>query len=163
ALTGMRLPLLTAIAAPAAGTARAQIEGADTLAGADPAAVREWLYAHARVRPALQALASAFDVAEALDTGATLDLRATQLGADAAPGWIGTDPAPPEGSVDIVVQRGFAGALPAEVAGLAVDAWTERSPAATRVTGVAFHYDEPDATPPQAILVAVPPDLTDGR
>ena len=152
ALTGMRVPLLTTVPAGA---------DLDDPGLADAATVREWLYAHARVRPALEALVGAFDVAETLGTGAALDLHAAQLGA--AAGWLGSDPSPPEGSVGIVVQRAFTGALPAAVTGLAVDAWTQRAPSASRVTGVAFHYDEPDATPPQAVLIAVAPDLTDGR
>ena len=28
-----------------------------------------------------------------------------------------------------------------------------------KTTGIAFHYDQPDASPPQAVLVAVPPRL----
>jgi hypothetical protein len=44
-----------------------------------------------------------------------------------------------------------------------VDAWVHTIPAATHATGLAFHYDEPDATPPQSILVAVAPDIRPER
>jgi translation elongation factor EF-G len=38
-----------------------------------------------------------------------------------------------------------------------LDQWTEVIPAPTEQTGVAFHYDDPSAEAPQAILLAVPP------
>jgi hypothetical protein len=45
------------------------------------------------------------------------------------------------------------------LAGLVVDEWTDRVPSPTGTAGVAFHFDEPGARAPQAILVAVPPVL----
>jgi hypothetical protein len=42
---------------------------------------------------------------------------------------------------------------------LLVDEWSESVPYHEEVTGVALHYDQPDATAPQAILLAVPPTL----
>jgi hypothetical protein len=62
-----------------------------------------------------------------------------------------------------VVARGYRGAAPARCAGLAVDSWTHHLPAAGHATGVAFDYDRPNATAPQAILVAVAPDLRAGH
>ena len=53
-----------------------------------------------------------------------------------------------------------AGSLPADgVAGpaLLIDQWTELVPSATETTGVAINYDQPDSTPPQCVLVCVPP------
>ncbi len=46
-----------------------------------------------------------------------------------------------------------------EIAGLKLDEFTEVLPAQERTTGLAFHYDQPNAAAPQAILVAVPPVL----
>src|SRR5262249_39195858 len=48
----------------------------------------------------------------------------------------------------------------APVAGLLIDEWTERVPAAIATTGLAFHYDEPEARAPQAILIAVAPNVS---
>jgi len=45
-------------------------------------------------------------------------------------------------------------------AGIVVDSWTETIPAREQATGIAFHYNRPDAMPPQAILLAVPPVVT---
>jgi hypothetical protein len=42
--------------------------------------------------------------------------------------------------------------------GLVVDEWTELIPNDEETIGVAFHYDEPNAEPPQAILLALHPE-----
>ena len=46
------------------------------------------------------------------------------------------------------------------LAGLLVDEWVEVVPNTTETTGIAFQYDQPNAAPPQTILIAVPPDVT---
>jgi hypothetical protein len=47
------------------------------------------------------------------------------------------------------------------IAGLFVDGWTETIPGREETTGLAFHHDAPGARAPQAILLAVPPAVTD--
>jgi len=42
-----------------------------------------------------------------------------------------------------------------EVAGLMIDHWVERIPYRRQTAALAFSYDQPDAEPPQAILVGV--------
>lgn len=44
--------------------------------------------------------------------------------------------------------------------GLLVDDWTEIIPTSSEVTGVAFNYDRPNASPPQTLLLAVTPKVT---
>ena len=44
---------------------------------------------------------------------------------------------------------------PFVVAALLVDEWSETIPAAEETTGIAFHYDAPNAEPPQTVLLAV--------
>jgi hypothetical protein len=39
-----------------------------------------------------------------------------------------------------------------------IDEWVEVVPNAVETTGLVFQYDQPDSAPPQAILLAVPPD-----
>jgi hypothetical protein len=41
-----------------------------------------------------------------------------------------------------------------------LDSWGETIPASRHVTTAAFHFDAPASRPPQAILLAVPPDLS---
>jgi hypothetical protein len=163
ALCGSRQPGLVALATPSDATLRNDLGGGPVrLQGAAPDALRAWLHDHARVRPACAALQSAHELAEALGCPARLDLRATQLPAGAER-WIEDDPAPAPSSTGIVVARGYAGDVPETITGLAVDVWTSTLPDPTHHTGLAFHYREADATPPQAILVAVAPDLRPDR
>jgi hypothetical protein len=42
--------------------------------------------------------------------------------------------------------------------GLLLDEWSEIIPSRDETTGIAFHYDRPNSEPPQAMLLAVPPD-----
>ena len=62
-------------------------------------------------------------------------------------------------------------AADAPICGWLVDAWTERIPgltafsaatasARTELAGLSFHYNQPDARAPHAVLIAVPPDLS---
>jgi hypothetical protein len=44
--------------------------------------------------------------------------------------------------------------------GLVVDEWTEVIPAKDQTTGIAFHFDQPNTEPPQALLLATPPAFT---
>ena len=46
----------------------------------------------------------------------------------------------------------------AGIAGLMLDDWVEVVPSAQQITGVTFHFDDPIARAPQAILLAVRPD-----
>jgi hypothetical protein len=48
------------------------------------------------------------------------------------------------------------------IARLLVDSWSEVAPVPQITTGVTFNYDEPKAQPPQALLLAVPPDPARG-
>ncbi len=166
-LCSMRLPVLAAFAPPA--DPRFAQDMADTparLADAAPARIRVWLQARARVRPAVDAFLSLYDTSETLvPAGARLGLRATQTpDGQATPlTWVGTQAAPPPGGLSLVVQRAFAGAPPAQIAGLFVDAWNEVVPVTRHAPALAFHYDQPDSTPPQTLIVCVAPDTTSGR
>ena len=44
--------------------------------------------------------------------------------------------------------------------GLVIDEWTEIIPNLEETTGIAFNYDQPDATAPQSLLLAVTPKVT---
>ncbi|MFP8907536.1 hypothetical protein [Streptomyces atacamensis] len=50
--------------------------------------------------------------------------------------------------------------LTGRLRGLIVDEWTEVVPRDRQTTGFALHIDAPDAAPPQAVLLAVPPDAS---
>ena len=45
------------------------------------------------------------------------------------------------------------------LAGLLIDEWVEVVPSTTETTGIALQYDQPNAAPPQTILLALPPPI----
>jgi hypothetical protein len=164
ALAGVRLPILVPVPRPQDDIILADLGAAPSrIPGTEPERLREWLDDHARVRPAVEAMAASYSLAEGSDAVARLDLRVTQLPTAGPRPWSGTDPAPPAGALDVVAVRGYPAAVPAMLSGAAVDAWTRMVPDQTHRTGVAFHFDEPDAEPPQVLLVAVAPDTRPGH
>ncbi|MBC8086844.1 MAG: hypothetical protein H7Z40_06230 [Phycisphaerae bacterium] len=48
----------------------------------------------------------------------------------------------------------------AKQGGLLIDDWTEIIPTKDEITGIAFNYNQPNAMPPQALLLAVTPKVT---
>lgn len=129
------------------------------LAG-DELAPAGWLLRAGLVRDGAERLGRAFTVAETLTgaAGAT-DLAVVQLPHVAGERWIGldlADDAIPGASVSIVVHGGSALVPNAPMAGLLVDEWLEVIPRGGETTGVAFHFDQPDAVAPNCIALAVP-------
>ena len=125
--------------------------------------VDEWLHGVACVRP----LVHNFEIVRAM-ADATLDepLRCAPLQMPHAAGdsWLGVqyppDVAVLHDTVAIVqhLPQGFAAAGPQ--CGLLVDEWVETVPAREEVTGLTFNFDAPDSAPPQALLLAVTPEIT---
>ncbi|MER8186917.1 hypothetical protein [Kitasatospora sp. NPDC094015] len=134
----------------------------------------DWLLEMERVRPGTRALGDALTAAEVLAGTPPCGTTVTQL----PPGqrWIALGPAPvPSRSRPAArhsaLLRTDGAPDPDHVAGLLVDSWTETVPeplpagggsAVEELGGLAFHYDQPDARAPQALLVAVPPDQLRG-
>ncbi len=54
----------------------------------------------------------------------------------------------------------IAGSSGSRTCGLLIDEWIEVIPQKEETTGVTFNYDQPDAEPPQSMLLAVPPEET---
>jgi hypothetical protein len=67
----------------------------------------------------------------------------------------------PAGRVSLMLHRPATPAADADWAGLLLDEWTELIPNAREDAGVVFHFDSPGAEAPQAVLIAVPPPLTE--
>ena len=127
---------------------------------ADAFAVEEWIHSVARVRPAVADVVWAMAVSEW--TGVSMDdPLVIQLPRQPGTPWIGgdfTNPLPEGGWLSVLALSsapGFSGLQ----CGLVLDEWTENIPEGKATTGVSFHFNRPNATAPQALLLAVPPVL----
>jgi hypothetical protein len=139
----------------------ASVADAVSLRGEDTLAAYTWLQRMGRVRPGLAKLELPLREAEVLGTGETLRLSIAQVPHAAGQRWIGLEAAPgvaiPDGCAGLVLQTPSSLDFAKPMAGLLVDEWVEIVPSRTETTGIAFQYDPPDASAPQAILLAVPP------
>lgn len=156
AMFGRSFVILPLIEAPAPSWADAVAAAARPgFLDGDPAAPVAWLQRVAPARPPIERYLQAVARAGRL--------IAVQL--PPAAQWVGLplgDGAEPPATATSILVDGVAGpadlAAPA-VAGLVVDEWTDVIPARTTPAGVAFHFDEPGARAPNAVLLAVPPAL----
>jgi hypothetical protein len=125
---------------------------------ADDLAVEEWLHSLARVRPAVADVT--WSMAVSTWVGKPIpDPKVIQLPRLAGLPWIGGEfGAPlPEGDYLAVVALSSAAGFSGLQCGLVLDEWTENVPSDQGTTGVSFHFNRPNATAPQALLLAVPP------
>ncbi|CAN5158403.1 hypothetical protein BH23BAC1_BH23BAC1_26950 [soil metagenome] len=129
----------------------------------------EWLHSVSHVRPALLTLETLRTIAEA--NGQELSIKPVQLPYRAKDSWLAVEyPA-----IDELTNEPFqilrdtlsimaVGNAPfntgVKQSGFLVDEWTEVIPENKEITGISFHYNQPNATPPQAILLAVTPEQT---
>jgi hypothetical protein len=129
----------------------------------DPFAANTWFLRMARVRDGVARLNDALTYAEALGTGEKLNLTVAQLPYSAEDRWVGLPLTPgqglPGGKLSLVVQSTAPVDVRRPLAGLLIDEWVEVVPNATEITGIALQYDQPNAAPPQTILIAVPPEI----
>jgi hypothetical protein len=131
---------------------------------AGPDATIPWFQSIARVRDGAARLNEVLLYAETIGAADTLDFQVAQLPlpeSETEPDrWVAlvTDDLK-GGKMSLVVHAPLAFDPEKSLAGLLIDAWNEVVPNQTETTAVAFHYDAPSAQAPQAILLAVPPDL----
>lgn len=120
----------------------------------------DWLHGMARVRDKLHHLENVVLLSGALPGAGAPTLVPLQLPHEDGQPWLAFE-IPPDTAITserllyTAVHRGpFDPTQP--LCGLVVDEWTEVLPAREQTTGVAFHYDRPNAEPPQAWLLALP-------
>ncbi|MDF0645213.1 MAG: hypothetical protein P0111_14375 [Nitrospira sp.] len=131
-----------------------------------PLPVDEWLHGVARVREKMfhlentVVLNGAFGLTEPI-------LRPLQLPFHAGENWLALEFDPGNGANTLETERLLYTAHYSEVfqpdifqCGLLVDEWTEVIPQQEEVTGLAFHFDRPNAEPPQVWLLATPAAFT---
>jgi hypothetical protein len=94
--------------------------------------------------------------------GPAMSLEVAQLPHQPGERWVGLPfpggPRPGHGRVSLVMHRPAAPSATGTWSGLLVDEWSEVIPNEAELTGIAYHYDDPGAEAPQALLIAVPPD-----
>jgi len=154
------LPLFTLDGAADASWLDTRFGRSAELTGGDPLAATTWLQRAGRVRDGARRFSDALTYAEALGWRDTMRLEVAQLPARAGDRWVALplEGEPPVGRVS------FAASLPLGTpvigqafCGLLIDEWAEILPSAEESTAVAFHFDAPGASAPQAIILAVPP------
>lgn len=151
-----------------AAAATQAFDPARQLEGSEPLAAVTWLQQISQVREGVNRFHTALAYAEALNSGASLTLRVGQLPYAAGDRWAAlptttANPTIQPGRLSLVAHlpAGFQFSQP--LVGLLVDEWVEMIPGRTEIAGVAFHFDQPNAQPPQSLLLAVPPDIRASR
>ena len=160
---GEAFVILPRFTAPNAAELGQALAASEQLQAGDPSASVTWFQRTARVRDGVGRLNQALSYAEALGTGERLELTIAQLPYAADDRWVGLPledgQTVPGGRLSLAVQSTAAIDVHQPLAGVLVDEWLEVVPNATEITGLSLQYDQPDAAPPQAILIATPPDL----
>ncbi|HYV04706.1 MAG TPA: hypothetical protein VFB82_08980, partial [Blastocatellia bacterium] len=133
--------------------------------------VDEWLQGLARVRKPLHKWEIVRTLADAL-SDVTLSVLPVQIPYRANDSWLAVefpatdpgDPAKPFGvsrdTLSIAAHGNTAFQPGLKQSGVMIDDWTEGIPTETETTGIAFRYNQPNAAPPQALLLAVTPEET---
>jgi hypothetical protein len=138
--------------------------------------VEEWLQGLARVRRPLHRWEIVRTLADALND-TRLELSPVQVPYRANDSWLAvelpkidpnnTDPDDPEkkfgisrDTLSIAAHGASAFQVGARQSGLLIDDWTEEIPTASETTGISFRFNQPNAMPPQTLLLAVTPEET---
>ena len=138
--------------------------------------VEEWLQGLGRVRPQLHRWEIVRTLADALND-VSLDLRPAQVPFRVNDSWLAvefpkndpnnTDPEEPEkpfgisrDTLSIVAQGDSAFQTGRRQSGVLLDDWTEEIPTAEETTGISFRFNQPNASPPQTLLLVVTPEQT---
>ena len=133
--------------------------------------VEEWLQGLARVRPQLHGWEMVRTLADALND-VSLSHRPVQVPYRAQDAWLAVafpekdpnDPGKPFGisrdTLSIAAHGSAAFQAGLRQSGLLLDDWTEEIPTTHEITGISFRFNQPNAAPPQALLLAVTPEET---
>lgn len=139
--------------------------------------VEEWLQGLSRVRRAINRWETVRMLADALND-VRLEVLPVQVPYRAKDSWLAVefpefDPNPPSDpseppkkfgisrdTLSIVAHGKTAFQAGTKQSGVLIDDWTEEIPTDQETTGIAFRYNQPNATPPQALLLVVTPDET---
>ena len=132
--------------------------------------VDEWLQGLARVRPRIHTWETVRTLADAL-SDTVLEMSPVQVPHRDQDSWLAVEfPAddPLDASKPFGISRdtlsitahGSAAFQIGVQRGLLLDEWTEEIPSSGENTGIAFRFNQPNAVPPQTLLLAVTPEET---
>jgi hypothetical protein len=156
--------VLSRFTAPSQAAVQSAFALSTQLVSTDAQAPARWLRQLTYVRPGASRLDAALSSAQALASAAVYPPALTlgQLPAATPDRWLALaiDPAnpPAKGRVAFACVTSGDATTATSYAGLLIDEWVERIPTSEENASLAFHYDEPDARAPQALLLAVCPD-----
>jgi hypothetical protein len=124
-------------------------------------AVRRWVQQAARAQPSVERWRTLELYSEALGAPTT-SASVVQLPHVDGTTWVAlpfdsSQDRLPSGRVSVVLQGPARPDATEGWYGLLLDEWTELIPNEKELTAISFHYDDPGAEPPQAVLIAVPP------
>jgi hypothetical protein len=162
-LFGASFNVLTRFRLPAtSGNLPDSFNASKSLQGEDELASNVWFQRVARVREGAARLDTAMLYAEALNANVKLKFQVAQMPYAAGDRWAGLplgagQTAIPAGRLSLVALAPEPLNFSERLTGLVVDEWVEVVPNTKEATGLAFQYNTPNARPPQAILLAVPP------
>ena len=122
-----------------------------------------WLQRAARAHPGVSSLNRLWVAASALAISRGCALRVVQLPYVSGEPWVGSQ-YPPGAIGGPRLNLALIGAEVPDgsttMAGIVIDEWAEAVPSTTEITGVAFQHETPVAQAPQAVILAVPADLS---
>jgi hypothetical protein len=127
--------------------------------------LNSWVQSVSRVRPEMDRFEKLRMMAEA-GSEQEIDLQAIQIPFRKEDSWLGFElPELYEGkpfnilsdTLSLAVHGKWANNVDELQSVLVVDEWTEKIPIDNEITGVAYHYNQPNAMAPQSLIVAVEP------
>jgi hypothetical protein len=164
---GGSAPLLPLFTLAESAELAASLADRDALLGADGTAPISWLHRMALVRPELDPLAGILTHAEAAGADLLDGIAIAQLPHRPGAPWaelpFGASGPPPAGTIAFAIVAPRRVGVGGPISGLFIDSWSEVIPSTEHTAGLTFHYDAPGARPPQAIVLAVHPQLDPQR
>lgn len=124
----------------------------------------DWLQSVAKVRPKMRTL-ELLDIA-LLSADNGIELLPVQLNYSEGDYWLGAEfpedyiPDKDKLSLIMVNPQRWTATTPQKQAGIALDEWMEIIPNKVETTGITLNYNQPNAVPPQSLLLAVSPVIT---
>jgi uncharacterized coiled-coil protein SlyX len=130
----------------------------------------EWLQSTAHVRPKILRWETIRTLHEAFNVD-PLEVYPVQIPYRAKDNWLAVEfPETDEldgskfgikhDTISLIAHGAFAFTPAVKQSGLLIDDWTEVVPLGDEITGITFNYNQPNAVPPQALLLAVTPEET---